>query len=330
MTLTRRTMLATTLGSAMLPWASRAMADVPVTIAVSSNSLAYGGVHIAVNAGLFEKQGLALKIVTMDSGSAATTGLLSGSVAFASAAPSEVMAARLHGQNIVLVSNIYRGQSGSLVLAKSVADKLGAAATASPDAKLKALDGLVIASPSATSSYTLSYKAAAQAAGAQIHFTYMAQPAMLAAIQTGAIQGMVAGAPFSVTAVNNGAAVMWISGPRGELPDNVVPRSAACIDTTEAYAAAHPDVVSKIQAAFADLATYLRDKPDEALKHLAEAYPQVDPAILKTVFTDEWKNWAQPVMTADDVRHEITLQVASGSLKGVESVAPDSLLVKTK
>jgi ABC-type nitrate/sulfonate/bicarbonate transport system substrate-binding protein len=328
MTFTRRSVLATALGSTMLPWVAHADAATPVTIAVSSNSLAYGGVRIALNAGLFEKQGLALKIVTMDSGSAATTGLLSGSVEFASAAPSEVMAARLHGQKIVLVSNIYRGESGSLVLGKSVADKLGAAA--SLDAKLKALDGLVIATPSATSSYTLPYKAAAQAAGVQIRFTYMAQPAMLAAIQTGAIQGMIAGAPFSVTAINNGAGVLWISGPRGELPDNVLPRSAACIDTSETYAAAHPEVVSKIQAAFADLATYLRDQPDDALKHLADAYPQVDPAILKTVFADEWKNWAQPTMTADDVRHEIALQLASGSLKGVESIAPDSLLVKTK
>ena len=329
--ISRRAALATALGSVVLPWAGRAQAaTTPVTIAVSSNSLAYGGVHIALGAGLFEKQGLALKIITMDSGSAATTAVLSGSAQFASAAPSEVMAAHLHGQNLVLVANIYRGLSGSLILAKPVADKLGAAAAVSIESKLKALSGLVIATPSATSSYTIPYKSAAAALGLQLRFTYMAQPAMLAAMQAGAIQGMIAGAPFSTSAVNIGAAVPWISGPRGDLPANVMPRSSACIDTSEAYATAHPDIVAAIVAAFASLSSFIRDQPEEAKRHLAAAYPQVDPAILQTVFRDESQNWAQPVMSVDDVRQEIAIQAASGSLKGVETVPPESLLVKTK
>lgn len=331
MIVTRRTALAASLGGALAPFAGRAQGTaIPVGIAVSSNSLAYGGVHIAQRAGLFEKQGLALKIVTMDSGNAAMAAVLSGSMEFVSAGVGEVMAAKLRGQNIVIVANIYRGLSGSLVLAKSAADKLAANPASPIDAKLKALDGLVIATPSATSAYTLPYKSAAAALGVNLRFTYMAQPAMLAAIETGAIQGMIAGAPFSVAAVNNGKGLLWISGPRGELPASVMPRSSACIETSEAYASAHPDVIARIQAAFASLSSFLHDHPDDALRHLTAAYSPVDPAILQAVFKDEAQNWAQPVMSVDDVRQEIAIQASSGSLKGVESVPPESLLVKLK
>jgi ABC-type nitrate/sulfonate/bicarbonate transport system substrate-binding protein len=336
MIVTRRTALAATLVGGLLPLAGRAQTAAPagtatpVSIAVSSNSLAYGGVHIALRAGLFEKQGLALKIVTMDSGNAAMAAVLSGSAEFVSAGPSEVMAAKLRGQNIVIVANIYRGLSGSLVLAKSAAEKLAANAASSIEARLKALDGLVIATPSATSSYTLPYKSAAAALGVNLRFTYMAQPAMLAALEAGAIQGMIAGAPFSVSAVNNGRGVLWISGPRGELPASVMPRSSACIETSEAYASAHPDVVARIQAAFNALSNFVHDQPEEAQRHLAAAYPSVAPAILQAVFRDEAQNWARPVMSVDDVKQEIAIQASSGSLKGVESVSPESLLVKLK
>lgn len=320
--LSRRALLAT----ALLPVTARAQsAPVPITIAVSSNSLAYGGINIALRGGLFEKQGLLPKVVTMDSGNAAMAAVLSGSAEFTSAGPGEVLAAKLRNQNIVIVANIYRGLSGSLVLAKPVAERLGALPSVA--AKLKALDGLSIATPSATSAYTHPYKGAAEAQGSHPRFVYMAQPAMVAALQAGAVQGFIAGAPFSTTSVTSGAGVLWISGPKGELPARDLPASSACIETSEAFAAAHPDVVRRMQASFTALAAFLRDQPAEAQRLLGLAYPQLDAATLQSVFGDEAPNWARPIMTEADVAQEIAIQLASGTLKGVASVAPSSILV---
>ncbi len=331
MILARRSVLLAAAGAAALPTAARAQAKLtPIVMAVSSNSLAFGGMHIALQAGLFEKNGLSPKVIVSESGAAAMAAVLSGSVDFAAGATGEVLAARLHGQKIVMVTNFYRGLSGSLVLSKTIADRLGAASTLPLAAKLKALDGLVIATPSATSSYTRPYKNSAQSVGATPRLVYMTQPAMLAALQSGAIQGFIAGAPFTISAVKNGTGVVWISGPRGELPAEELPATSACFDTSEDYVAAHPEIIRAFQAVFADLIMLIRDHPQDALRHLSEAYPQLDSDSAAEIFRDESPNWSRPVLSEADAQHEIALQVASGLLKGAETVAPKDLLVHLK
>jgi ABC-type nitrate/sulfonate/bicarbonate transport system substrate-binding protein len=322
--ITRRVMLGGLAAAALAPRARAA--GTPITLAVSSNSLAYGGLRIAQKAGLFEENGINPTITVMDSGSAATTAVLSGSIEFCSASLGEVLAARVRGQRLVVVANIYRGLSGSLVLAKATADKLGVPASAPLDARLKALAGLAIATPSATSSYTFPFRIAGQAVGVQPHFVYMSQPAMVAALQTGAIQGMIAGAPFSTETVANGVGVMWINGPKGELPKDVLPTSSAAVETSEAYAKSHPAVVTQVRASFDALSRFIREQPGEAERDLASAYPQLSAATIAAVFRDDGPNWAQPKMSEDDVRHEIALQQKAGLLQGVEAVDPASVL----
>jgi ABC-type nitrate/sulfonate/bicarbonate transport system substrate-binding protein len=313
--------------AAAVPLARRARAaGTPVRLAVSSNSLAYGGVRIAEKAGLFERNGLSPTITVMDSGSAALTAVLSGSLEFCSASLGEVLAARVHGQKILVVANVYRGLSGSLVLAKAVVDKLGVGASAPIEARLKAVGGLAVATPSATSSYTFPFRIAGQAAGAQPRFVYMAQPAMVAALKTGAVQGIIAGAPFSTQAVASGAGVMWINGPKGELPADALPTSSAAIETSEAYAAAHPEVVTRLRASFDALSRFIKERPGEAERALASAYPQLGADTIAAVFREDGPNWAQPVMSVDDIRHEIALQQKAGVIRGVEGVDPASVL----
>ena len=321
----RRLLLA---GAAACAAAGRARAaeGVPITLAISSNSLAYGGLRIAQKAGLFEKNGIVPTISVMDSGSAAMTAVLSGSIEFCAASLGEVLAARVRGQSVVVVANVYRGLSGSLVLSKEAAEKTGVPAGAPLEARLKALNGLTIATPSATSSYTFPFRIAAQAAGAAPHFVYMSQPAMLAALRAGAVQGISAGAPFSTEAVSGGTGVMWISGPRRDLPADTLPASSACVETSKAYATAHPDVVARMRASFDALSHFIREQPAEAERALASAYSQLGAEAVASIFRDDGPNWAQPVMTVEDVRHEIALQQRAGVLPGVGDVDAASVL----
>jgi ABC-type nitrate/sulfonate/bicarbonate transport system substrate-binding protein len=301
-------------------------AATPVAIAVSSSSLAYGGLKIALAAGLFEQNGLEPKVIVMDSGNAAISAVVSGSAAFSGAGAGEVLAARVRGVDVVIVANIYRGLSGSLVLAKPVAEKLGVSPSAPVEQRLKALNGLAIAAPSATSAYLTPYKSAAMAAGATVNFLYMTQPAMVAALQVGAIQGMSAGAPFSLTPVLNGTGVLWISGPKGELPPADQLTSSACLQTSAEFARSHPDTIRALRAVFTDLAKLIKDKPDEAKALLAKAYPQLEPKLVDAAFTESSANWSQPVMTADDIRQEIRVQVGAGVLPGVDKLDPAAVL----
>ena len=321
----RRTTL---LGAAALGGTTRiAGAADALAIALSSNTLAYGGLRIAEAAGLFQRHGLDPRIVVMDSGNAAISALVAGSVQVASSGPGEVLAARLRGREIVIVANLYRGLSGSLVLAKPVLARLGVVREAAAAQRLRALDGLTIAAPSATSAYLHPMKAAAADAGAKPRFTYMSQPAMVAALQAGAVQGIIAGAPFSLAAVANGSGIQWISGPGDDLPAAFRPASSACLQVTAEYARSHAPVLAALRAVSADVATLVQEKPADGKALLAKAFPQLDPASLDAAFDESARNWSQPVMTVADIRQEIRIQESSGAMPGVGGVDAASVVV---
>jgi ABC-type nitrate/sulfonate/bicarbonate transport system substrate-binding protein len=305
----------------------QASAATRVTLAISSNTLAYGGLRIAEGAGLFTKNELAPRIIVMDSGNAAISAVLGRSAEFSASGPGEVLAAKVRGRQLLIVLNLYRGLTGSLVLSKASVAKIGLAPDAPISQKLRALDGLSIAQPSATSAYLQPYKAASEAVGAKIKFVYMSQPAMVAALQAGAVDGIVAGAPFSLASISNGSGVLWISGPKDELPEPVRPTSSTCLQTTAEYAKSNPSVIAAMRQVAADLTDFIQNKPDEALAVLARAYPSLDVASAKAAFMENAKNWTAPKMTPEDIKREIDIQVTAGALPGVANIDPASVLL---
>ncbi len=186
-----------------------------ITVGLASPSLAVAGGRIAKEMGLFEKHGLDAKFVIMDSSATAIAALIAGSYNFTIAGLPELVVAQSRGQKVVAVATTYGGFATSLVLSKSVADKLGVSSTAPVGERLKALDGLVLASPSPTAIGTVTFRNAAQAAGGNFRLSYMAQPAMAAALETGAIHGYASSAPFWAYPVVKGSGILWISGPKG-------------------------------------------------------------------------------------------------------------------
>lgn len=291
-----------------------------ISITNSSSGLPYGGLRMAQQAGLFEKNGLKIRLIVSESGNAATTALLAGSVEMSGAGPSEAIVARARGQNIVIVGNLYRGLSGSLVLAKPVVEKLGIGPDAPVEQRLKALEGLTIASPSATSAYTGPVKNSAADLNVKPKLVYMAQPAMPAALETGAIQGMIGAAPFSTVPVVKGTGVLWISGPKAQFPAKHMPTSSACLHTTEAYATANPDVIRKIQALLADISAFIKQKPAEAKANLGKAYPSFDAPTLDNVFEQDADNWTRPIFTIADMEQERRILEETQSVPGLDKL----------
>ena len=320
--ITRRLLL----GSAGTLAIHRARAATPATLAVSSTTLAYGGLRIALGAGLYARNGIDLKVTVMDSGNAALAAVLGGSVAFASAGPGEVLAARMHGQDIVIVLNFYRGLLASLILSKATAAKTGVAPNAPLEKRLHALDGLTIALPSPTSSVLQPYKAAAEGVGAKMKYAYMTQAATVAALQAGAVEGGLLVPPFSLAALANGSGIIWINGPRSELPADVSPTSSVCAQTTSAYAKANPTVIAAMRQTAKDLGVFLRERPQDALTHLMHAYPSLDEASAKALLIENTPNWSNPTLSVDDIKQEISILVRANGLPGVEKVDPAAVL----
>jgi ABC-type nitrate/sulfonate/bicarbonate transport system substrate-binding protein len=329
MTLTRRTVLLSTLLvsliSAGAPAAAQALQE--VSIGLASTSFATAAPRLAKEMGLFEKRGLDAKFTVLDSANAATAALIAKSVDYAISGPGEIVAAHARNQPVVALANGYVGFSGTVVIAKSVADKLGSAATTNTAARLKALDGLLIASPSATGAYTITLKAAAAAVGANVRFTYMGQPAMLAALESGAIQGFIGGAPFWATAVGKGYGSLWLSGPKGEFAREFVPAATVNLQTMRAQLEAQPAVVKRLLDVFNDLGKAVDERPAEVKAALAKLYPTLDAATLDLLFGAEGRAWRAQPLTKSDMSHEIAYMKLGGApIPRLESLDPAAML----
>jgi ABC-type nitrate/sulfonate/bicarbonate transport system substrate-binding protein len=265
-------------------------------------------------------------IVVMESGNAAMSALIGGSVPFAVTGPPEVLAARLRGKDMVIVANLYAGFAGSLILATGIAKRTGVAPAAPVQDKLHALDGLTIAVPSATSVLLAPIKEGAARTGANARFTYMAQPAMPAALESGAIQGFVASFPFAGMPVLRGTGVIWINGPGRELPEDLVPSSSSVLQATSTYIKANLPTVRKLRQSVVDIAGFIQKDPAAARHALAASYPQLSAQAIDLAYDRQWRNWTRPFLTAADMRQELKLLKASIQAPGLDNLDPAAAL----
>ena len=298
-----------------------------VTIANSSPGIGAAAGRIAKDMGLFARHNIDPAFTVMENSSAAIAALISGSVNLAVAGTPELIVASDRGQQLVALATTYNGFSGSVVLAKSVADKLGVSPTAPVAARIKALDGLVIASPGPTTIGQVIMNNAARAVGANLRATYMAQPAMPAALETGAIQGFQASAPAWVLPVVKGTGVLWISGPKGEFPEQFAPPISAQLQTTRSYAEANPALMKDLALVFADLAKAVEERPADVKASLAKLFPELDKATIDIVFDVESLGWTGKQATPEIMAHSIELVKSSGAaMQNAAALDPKKML----
>jgi ABC-type nitrate/sulfonate/bicarbonate transport system substrate-binding protein len=124
---------------------------------------------------------------------------------------------------------------------------------------------------------------------------------------------------------------MWISGPRGDLPPQMRPRSTAVILTMRETADADPATVRKVVAALSDFVEALDSRPNEVKAAVAKVMPNLDAATLDLVFPDEAVAWKAKPLTSEDLTHEInyvkTYAATAGTLlPQIDSVTPATLL----
>jgi ABC-type nitrate/sulfonate/bicarbonate transport system substrate-binding protein len=313
----------------MLSMASAtAQAPRDITIGLASASLAVAPARLAQEMGIYEKHGLKAKFVTLDSANMATTALISKSFEVVVSGPGELVAAQGRGQKVVLITNLYGGFGATLVLPKGVADKLTVPSTAPASDRLKALDGLLIATNSATSAYTVALKAATEATKTNVRFTYMSQPAMIVALDSGAIQGFFTGAPFWAFPVVKGAGVAYLSGPKGDLPSNFVSASSGGLHAMRDFAEANPALMKKLVAVFDDFKKTLDERPADVRAALAKLYPDLDPAAMDLLLSSELLTaWRTKPPTAQDMAREIAFVKLSGAqLPQIDTLDPASLI----
>jgi ABC-type nitrate/sulfonate/bicarbonate transport system substrate-binding protein len=310
-----------------VPGVASAQENTKITIGLASGSLPAGMARYANEMGLFKKHGLDASVVPMDSASVATAALISGSIQFTVGSTNEVVVAKTRGQDLIGVESLNSGGlTGVVILAKDVAEKLNVAANAPVEQKLKALDGLVIATPDAKSSLTFVLKPATEKNDAKVRFTYIAQTAMPAALESGAVQGFMASSPMYAQPIKSGKGVEWISGPKNEFPKEFLPGNPTALSTTQAYAKENPDVIQKVRAALSEFSQAVKERPAEVKATILKIYPTLEPALLDVIYSNEGSAFQAKPVTVESMQREIDfVKLNNPSLPGLDQLDPASM-----
>jgi ABC-type nitrate/sulfonate/bicarbonate transport system substrate-binding protein len=284
-----------------------------VDMALAGGSLIAAIPIITKDLGFFKDHGIDANFVMMDSSTAAATALLSDAVSFAFSGPGSLVAAQARGQDMVVVNSTYRGLGGTLILSDAAVKRSGITHDAPVEERLRALNGLVIATPSPTSTYTLAFKEAAAKEKAEINFTFMAIPSMPAAFASGAVDGYVASAPYWLPPVIDGTGIAWISGPKAELPAEFAPAHTAVTLAMRSYTEANPETVNKVIAALKDFVTALDSRPDDIKAAIRKVFPDLDDKTLDLLFDSERAAWKAGAVTPEEIRHEVEMAVGTNT-----------------
>jgi ABC-type nitrate/sulfonate/bicarbonate transport system substrate-binding protein len=300
-----------------------------IDMAIPSTTIPTIPPMLADKLGLFEKHGLKPNFIIMETGSAATTALLSGSISIIVGGPGEHVAAAARGQEIVALVNLYKGLGGTVVLSKAAAERAGVKSDATAAEKWKALDNMVIASSSATSSYTVAVRSAGSAQAANIRFAYMPQTNMAAATETGAVDGFMASAPVWTIPVVNGKGVFWVSGPTGDFPPQYAPAASTSIQMMRAAAKADPKLVSQLRAIMDGFEQILRDDPERVRQVMIEFYPQLSRESVDLMFKNESPPMLTDPLTVEDMAHEIAFVKSAGAnIPNIDKIDPSIMILK--
>lgn len=303
---------------------------VEVTVSLGSTSFAYGSLLVANEAGIFERNGLILDLITTGSGSDAVTALLGGSVDFAGSGATAAVAANAEGQDLRLIARAYEGTHASYLVSSEIAESLGVTADSPFEERVMAFDGRTVSFGSATSSPRNCLIDALNEFGGAMEETYIEPAASIAAFSAGATDAMALASPLAETAARDTGAVILISGPKGEC-EGRGPSMAAGIMVSADYLAENPDLVERFVTSMVEGSEFITEQEEEARAIAQDLYFDLSPEVFDAAWETNRLAYTDPLLSVADIEQEIESYLVSAGPEAGEAVRaldPASLLVE--
>lgn len=303
---------------------------VQVTVSLGSTSFAYGSLLVANEAGIFERNGLILDLVTTGSGSDAVTALLGGSVDFAGSGATAAVAANAEGQDLRLIARAYEGTHASYLVSSEIAESLGVTAESPFEERVMAFDGRTVSFGSATSSPRNCLIDALNEFGGAMEETYIEPAASIAAFSAGATEAMALASPLAETAARDTGAVILISGPKGEC-EGRGPSMAAGIMVSGNYLAENHDLVERFVTSMVEGSEFIAEQEEEARAIAQELYSDLSPEVFDAAWETNRLAYADPLLSVADIEQEIESYLVSAGPEAGEAIRaldPASLLAE--
>ena len=311
---------AITIGVALAPRVGEAQQPIDVVIALPTATLTYSTSIIAEDAGFYKREGLKVTQPVLV-GVASVNAVIAGSADFTIGTGPVFLRAAAQGQRLLAIANLIDKPMVEMVLRTDVYQRLQINDTMSLAERAKRLKGTTIAIQGIGSIVHAWERVVAVRGGldpeADVRIAPMDPPAMLAALETKAVDGFTTSMPFTTQAIMRGSAVMFASAARGDAPD-LIPFAYGLVETKPATCQANREKCVRVVRALAAANQLIREKPDEALSIVRGRFKEMDPALLEAA----WKIVSQA--------HAKDLRVPIGALENSEKVSLEAKLLDPK
>jgi NitT/TauT family transport system substrate-binding protein len=293
------------------------------SLALPATSLTFTAAYVATDKGFWQDQGLVVKQVLIQ-GVGAPNAVIAGSVDFTVTTASTFGRAAARGQRMLVIANLLDKPMMELVLRKDFADEKHFDAQAPLAERAKVLKGATIGVDGIYTNLHAYTQLVAIRAGldpdSDIRVTPMPAPNMPAALKTKAIDGFASSLPWTIDAVQSGAAVMLASSPRGDLPE-LLPFNYSVVMTRPSLCAEHRSVCEKMAHGFALANQFIKDHPQETVALVKSRFSTMSDAILAaSIETIRGATSVPPVPTLKGFEDSEQFNVNSRMMKPEEAL----------
>ena len=257
-----------------------------IAAAMPTTSLTFSAHYVAEDLGLFKEEGLNVT-TSVVTGIGSANAVLAGSVQLSNGSGVTVVRGAARGQPLQTIGTLLDKPPLEVVISKAQAEKLGLKPGMSIEQRAKLLRGLrfgivgVNTIPHGYLRYVLRKGGLDPERDAVT--TPMAPPAMLAALESGALDGFVNSQPWTVMAVHEGTAVNVVSSVQGDLPE-LEPTNYNVVIVQREYCEKNADTCRAILRAYQKALTAIRDQPEKARAALRKRFAKLDEKVFNEAF----------------------------------------------
>lgn len=266
-----------------------------ITIAQAGDGFQFLTQHIAIAAGFFEEEGYDVQIADVGSGPRVVAALMGGSAIYSPLGLINLLNARQRGGQLVAVAAESTLIDIQLVVSNAAIEKLGIEPTMSTDEKIGRLKDVRISITSPGSSTDTMLRTLLKARDIDPDQALQVLPTgggsnMLAALEKGANDGFVWGAPQTLLAEKRGLGQIIVDPLKGEVPE-VKDVPYIVITTSMDTVKNKADELRASVRALTRAMKFAKENPEEAKKIVRPSFGEMD----EEIFDLAWNNYIHAV-----------------------------------
>lgn len=264
---------------------SQAPEPVAVTMAATGAYYALAPAFVAANNGYFADEGIDIDLQIIQPGAAAAA-MSSGDVDFIVSASTDVVNLAAQGIDVLAVAGFERYLVLDVTVSEEIAEANGLTADMPIEEKFLALEGMTVGTtgPGTSTQVFLDWMLEEAGLDPLRDVTAITAPThgeLRALLEGGQIDAFIAGPPASITAENDGVAVVFIRSSLGEIPHFGSDFIYEVNFTLKDFATQNAEIVERVNRALLRGVEFVADEEAGAvIEAMGEPYAQADPDML--------------------------------------------------